>query len=139
MYNATVELARQKRSRSADLESWRKDSASRQKAALLRRQNYHFDFSQLDRAADRLKSALESSTGFVTKLGAARDFYDAVEQAADNADEDTPGIYSLRKKLFSLRCRTRSVLREMRHQSRAPEFDDQALRGILRDYESLRE
>jgi hypothetical protein len=139
MYNTSVEIARQQRSKSADLDSWRKGSATRQEAAWLRRQNYYFDFKDLDRTAERLKITLEPTSGFVTRLGAVRDFYEALDQVVEGADSDIPGIYSLRKKLFSLRCRTRSVLREMRNQSRAPEFDRQALRAILKDYESLRD
>lgn len=139
MYTATVEIARQKRSKSVDLKAWREGTASLQQAARLRRQNHLFDFTRLDRAAKRLKTVLEYDYGFMARLGGARDFFGALDDVVESADEESKGIYSMRKKLFSLRCRARSVLREMRNQSRAPEFDEQALRRILRDYESLRD
>jgi len=138
MYNAMVEIARQSRSQSADLPAWRKGSATLVEAVAVRRQSYHLDFTDLDSAADRLNSALEWKGAFVSRLGAARDFYDSLDRLMESLEEGSRGMYSVKKRLFSLICRTRSVLREMTHQSRAPEFDDQALRGILKDYESLR-
>ena len=139
MFYATTDIAQEQRSQSADLAEWRKRAAMLREAAELRWDNYHYDFTELDRAAERLRSALDRRDVLVSLVGATRDFYDALDRLLEREESSPRGMYFLRRRAVSLRCRTLSVLREMSHHSRAPEFDELALRGILKDYDSLRD
>jgi hypothetical protein len=71
------------------------------------------------------------------QLEVLRELIDAFRTVIEHAEEKEADTYTLRKKLRSLEYRARTVLSEMERHGRAPEFDQRALRGILRDYRSI--
>jgi len=118
--------------------SWRKDHNRLQDAIFLRHQRHQLDWSELDQSFTTLQELLERQADLRYQLGVLRELITAFQIVIQRAEEKNADTYTLRKKLLSLEYRARTVLNELEKSSRAPEFDEKALRKILQDYQDIR-
>ena len=120
------------------LGSWREDRSELLSGLFLKRQRRRVDCRDLDRTVSSMQETLDQQAGLYHQLDVLRELIEAFRTVIEHAEEKEADTYTLRKKLRSLEYRARTVLSEMEHRARAPEFDERALRGILRDYRSIR-
>lgn len=116
----------------------REESNELQEKVRLRREQYAIDFTELDRSTHQVQTLLDRNENLYQKLGVLQDLITNFRVVIDRAEEKNLDTYTLRKKLLSLERRAVNLYQEISHQSRAPEFDIQALRKILKDYEAMR-
>jgi hypothetical protein len=118
--------------------SWREDHSQLLNGLFLKHQRRRVDCGDLDRSVSTMQDLLDRQAGLFHRLGVLRELIEAFRTVIEHAEEKKADTYTLRKKLRSLEYRARSVLSEMEGHTRAPEFDERALRGILSDYRSIR-
>ncbi|MCA9432563.1 MAG: hypothetical protein KC940_18765 [Candidatus Omnitrophica bacterium] len=129
---------RQRETGSRRRDEWREESSELQNKLRLRREQYTIDFSQLDRATGQMQTLLDRNEDLYERLGVLQDLITNFRVVIQKAEEKNADTYTLRQKLMSLERRAINIYREISRHSRAPEFDIQALRKLLKDYESMR-
>ena len=129
---------RQTETESQRRSEWREESNELQNKLRLRREQYTVDFSELDRSTHQMQTLLDQNEDLYQRLGVLQDLITNFRVVIQRAQEKYVDTYTLRKKLLSLERRAINLYQEISHQSRAPEFDIQALRKLLKDYGSMR-
>lgn len=116
---------------------WRSPSAV-QKGLSLKGDNQFIDCSRLDESASTLERMVDSGASSAGQLDALTRFMTRLHEVIQES-ETAMGAYSFRKRLVSLEYRSLAVYRELKRGERAPEFNDKALRRIVKDYMELRD
>lgn len=116
----------------------REETNELQEKLRLRREQYAVDFTELDRSTQQVQTLLDRNENLYHKLGVLQDLITNFRVVIDRAESKNLDTYTLRKKLLSLERRAVNVYQEISRQARAPEFDIQALRKLLKDYEAMR-
>lgn len=117
---------------------WREESNKLDNQLRLRKEQYTIDFSALDRATGQMQTLLDRNEDLYQRLGVLQDLITNFRVVIQQAEDKNVDTYTLRKKLQGLERRAINIYREISRQARAPEFDIQALRKLLKDYDSMR-
>jgi len=134
----SIGLDRHNRDRLRDLWRWREEISRLDQKRFLKRQQETVNCEELDKATEIVRLLLSRGINVADKFEMLSELVEVFKTVIKRAEEKKANTYTLRRKLRSLQLRAANVLREMQVGRRAPEFNEQALRGVLEDYHELR-
>lgn len=132
------EASRRMREEAETRRTWREERNRLQEVISLKRQQQAVDLSNLDRSAGRIKIILDRQGDSVEQLKGLLELIGDFTAFIRRAEEKEVNTSTLRRKLQNLQLRAYNLYKEMIRHERAHEFNEKDLRGLIRDYETLR-